>query len=1128
MKKGFFLVFLLSIINLNAQISKDKLFIKSFKIKNDTIKIDSVSISSFDFKVFQNDSLINPSKYKINFSKAQLIFNDVNQNKSDSIKIQYKPYPKFLTKKYQRFDKKLIVTNNTSENLYSLTTNEFKKTNTPFEGLNAVGNITRGLTIGNNQNGVVNSTLDLQITGKISDKITLKGSIIDTNIPIQENGNTYKLNEFDRVFIELFSKSWKITAGDIYLNNSETKYLNFNKKVSGLAVNATIKNKHSEINLETSGAVVRGKYKKVQFVGVEGNQGPYKLNDLNNNKYILILSGTEKIYVNGRLLKRGINNDYTIDYNNAELTFNTTFPITANMRITAEFQFNDSVFTRFITYNNIHYKSKKLAVSGYFYNENDAKNQPLEQDLTDAQKQILANAGNDLTKMVSPSAYIDTYSENKILYKKTLLGTSEIFEYSTNANDVLYHVSFSFVGENLGSYKLKEVIAIGKVFEYVGENLGDYNPIIQLTAPNKLQVAVFKTNYQPSTKTSINAETAFSVNDANLFSKIDDENNNGFATQFNWKQVLFSKKWELKSSLSLDYINANFKSVERVQNIEFNRDWNINTLTGNQQLITTELQLFNKKNSNIHYEFENLTLGGGFTGNKHHIFGNIIHSNLSINFDGSVLDNTSEIRKGTFSRYHIATTYNLGKGWIGTRFNGENNEQTSVLTQLKENISHKFNAYEGYFGIGDSTKTFTKIGVKFRTTDSIQNNKFTRANTSKTYYLNSDLIKSKKARLTTFINYRTVKNTNFKDEESLNSRLIYQQQLFHQFLNFSTVYQTLSGTLPQQDYSYIKTEPGQGYYTWIDYNNNGIKELNEFEIAQFPDQAEYLRIILPSINYIATHQNKFTQTIGINAQQWSNKKGVKKVLSHFNNQTYILVDNKQLKQPKKFNLNPFDINNPNLLALNYHFTNTIYFKKGKKHFTTSYSYQKSKNVSTTTIDNLTNNLQIQQLTFEHQIGKFWLFNINGNQSKNKTNSLNYSNRNFDLKNYSIAPKLSYYYNSNTYFSVFYELKNKENLIEGFEELKSHKLGLEFNNSNNSRNSLKITLNLFNNKFKGNTNSPVGYQMLEGLQAGKNYTWSFLFHRKINSFLHLNFNYLGRKSETSKTIHTGSVQLKAVF
>ena len=156
------------------------------------------------------------------------------------------------------------------------------------------------------------------------------------------------------------------------------------------------------------------------------------------------------------------------------------------MRISAEYQYTDRVYTRFITYNNIDYKSEKLTVSGYFYNENDLKNQPLEQDLSNEQKQLLSEAGNNPNLMVTPSAYLDTFSEDKILYKKSVFGTTEIFEYSTNENDELFNVAFTYVGENLGSYVLKEVIALGKIYEYIGENLGNYNPVIQLIAPNKL------------------------------------------------------------------------------------------------------------------------------------------------------------------------------------------------------------------------------------------------------------------------------------------------------------------------------------------------------------------------------------------------------------------------------------------------------------------------------------------------------------------------------------------------------------------------------------------------------------------------------------------------------------------
>ena len=1129
MKKGFFLLFLLISSIANAQFQSKNLHKKSFIVKNDTVNIDSVSITPFNFKVFSNStSEIDSTKYTVDFPKSLLIFNSNNTKKYNEVVIQYTSYPAFLTKKYFDFDEKRIVPNTSTEGpLYSLTTNEQKIPFKPFDGLKTTGDVTRGLTVGNNQNGVVNSSLDLQIAGKLSDKVTLKASIIDTNLPIQENGNTYKINEFDRVFMELFSENWNINAGDIYLNNQETSFLRFNKKVSGLRVQAKIKNENSEINLQASGAIVRGKYNRIQIIGQEGNQGPYFLSDF-NNKYILILSGTEQIYVNGQLLKRGESNDYTIDYNTAEVTFTTTFPITGNMRITAEYQYNDRVYNRFTTYNNVTYKSDKLSVSGYFYNENDLKNQSLEQDLSNEQKQQLSNAGNDSNKMVSPSAYIDAYSEDKILYKKVNFGTVEIFEYSTNENDELYNVSFSYVGENLGNYILKDVIALGKIYEYAGENLGNYNPLIQLVAPNKLQIAVFKASYNPSSKTTINTETAFSVFDQNLFSSIDDSKNDGLASKFSWDQLIFQKKWQLKSNVKFDYINDRFKSVERVQNIEFNRDWNIENTIGNQKLLSSSLAFSNQKNNAINYLFEKLEFSDSFKGNRHHIFGDINYKNFLLNFNGSVLNNENIMDKGTFSRYTINTKYNLSKSWYGVLFKGEHNNRVEIESKLPLNLSHKFNEYEAFLGIGDSTNVFTQFGASFRSTDSIQNNHFERVNNSKTFYLKSTLVNTNNSQLNTYINYRTVENKNFKNEESLNSKITYKQQLFKQFLNLSTVYQNQSGTLPQQDYSYIKTEPGQGFYTWIDYNNNDIKELNEFEIAQFTDQATYLRIILPTVNYIATHQNKFSQSVSINPQQWNSKNGLKKIISQFYNNTYIMVDSKQKIDGNTFNLNPFNTSSNNLLALNYNLNNSLFFNKGRKKYSTTYSYIQSKNKNTTTIDNLENDLELHKVQFEHKIGSFWQFNFTLSNSLNNTNSLNFNNRNYKLKNNSILPKISYYYNSNTYFSIFYEAENKKNRIGDLEALDLQKIGFEINYASHNKNLLKADLNLFNNNFKGNSNSPIAYQMLEGLQPGKNYTWSLLFYRKINSFLNLNINYLGRKSKNSKTIHTGTIQLKALF
>jgi len=1130
MKKQLLIILLLISASVSAQIQSKNQHLKSFLVNNDTVKIDSVSISPFNFKVFSNSSAeIDSTKYTIDFSKSLLVFHAENDEKYKVVTVQFTSYPGFLTKTYFKFDKKLIVPNTTNHTqLYSLTTNQKKIPFKPFEGLDAVGNFTRGITVGNNQNAVVNSNLDLQIGGKLSDKVTLKASIIDTNLPVQENGDTYKLNEFDRVFIELFSDHWSINAGDIYLKNTETEYLKFNKKVSGLGVNATIKNEDSELKIQTSGAIVKGKYKKIQFNGKEGNQGPYKLSDLNSNSYILILVGTEQIYMNGIPLKRGEENDYEIDYNNAEITFSTTFPVNSTMRFTAEYQYADNVYTRFITYNNIDYTTNKLAVSGYFYNENDLKNQPLEQDLSNEQKLLLAAAGNDTSSMFSPSALLETFSEDKILYKKILIGTTEVFEHSTNENDELYHVTYTYVGQNLGNYNLKEVIAIGKIFEYVGENLGNYNPVIQLVAPNKLQITVFKATYKPTPKTTIATETAFSNNDENLFSLLDNSTNNGLATKLVWNQVIFENNWKLKSNLKYDFIHQNFKSIERIRNVEFDRDWNVVAIQGNQKLISANLELSNKKNNLVNYEFENLTFGDNYKASKQQLNGKLTHERLFLNFNSSVLTNKSSLENGLFLRYYVNTKYQLNKSWFGFLTNVEKNERTAISTNIFNNLSHKLNEYEASFGFGDSTKVYTQIGLNFGTTDSIQNNKLERVNSWKTYYVKSRFIQTNSASLNTYVNYRTVANTNFKDEESLNSKLVYTQQLFNQFLTLNTVYQTLSGTLPQQDYTYLKTEPGQGFYTWNDYNENSIKELNEFEISQFSDEATYLRIILPTVNYIATHQNKLTQTIVLNPQQWNAKNGFKKLLSHFYNSTFILIDRKQKKLGNSFNLNPFSSNSSSILGLNYNFNNTIYFNKGKQLYSTSYNFINSKNKSTTTIDVLENNLQLHQFQFEHKLGAFWVLNIIGNTSKDKVESLNYLDRNYELNSITFFPKLSYYSSKNNFFSIFYEHKNKKNSNGNMEKLKLDKFGAELNNTTLKNYSLKADFNIFNNSFSGNPYSPVAYQMLEGFQPGKNFTWGVTIQRKINSFLNLNLNYLGRKSETSKTIHTGTIQLKALF
>ncbi len=140
----------------------------------------------------------------------------------------------------------------------------------------------------------------------------------------------------------------------------------------------------------------------------------------------------------------------------------------------------------------------------------------------------------------------------------------------------------------------------------------------------------------------------------------------------------------------------------------------------------------------------------------------------------------------------------------------------------------------------------------------------------------------------------------------------------------------------------------------------------------------------------------------------------------------------------------------------------------------------------------------------------------------------YANRNYFLNNYEVNPKVSFLYKKNARLEAFYSYKNKENQIIHFETLRMHVLGVNFQYSNRQKFSINANFNWISNDFEGNQNTPVAYQMLEGLQPGNNMTWLLSFQKRLTSFLDLNINYFGRNSENSKTIHTGTVQLRASF
>jgi len=1134
LKKLLFLFLIGFVSGLSAQEVKTPYKNRKITASKDTIQIDSVSISSSFFKLqdkLGND--IDTTYYKVDFQKSILVFKN-NYTSEDTLTLRYFSYPEYLTKKYSIYDDSRVVSNEAGKgNLYKVSRDPIS-TFKPFDGLNTSGSITRGITIGNNQNSVVNSNLDLQITGKISDKVSLRASIQDSNIPLQEGGYSQKLDEFDQIFIELFSDKWNIRAGDLFLENRQSRFLNFNKKVQGLSANFTFGTPEKKTNVFASAALVRGQYARSSFTGQEGNQGPYKLQGPNGELYILVISGSERVFVNGILLTRGENNDYTIDYNAGEIIFTSLFPITSEMRINVEYQYSDRNYTRFVTYAGATHEQEKWSIGGFLYSENDVKNQPLQQNLSPEQVNVLKEAGDNSSQMTAPSAYVDSYSENKILYKKVIIGGVEVFEFSNNPEDELYNVRFSLVGNNQGNYRISNTAAVGRIYEYVppvnGIPQGNFEPIIRLVAPTKIQIATVLGKYKPSEKTLVDFEIGVSNNDLNLFSSKDDGDNQGLAGKIYAKQRLFSKKWLVDAFVNYQFVQKEFKTIERLFTIEFDRDWNLTNPLGNQSLLISGVNFTLPNKGSARYQLEKLDFSESFSGTRHVVDGSFRFKNFTIQNNGSILKSDSDYSESKFIRNQTQARYHFGKNWVGGTFRLEDNEEKIKETNQFSALSQRFNEFGLFTGRGDSTKVYVELGYLQRSNDSLVNGFVRKVNTSNSYYLKSRLMKTEKSDLSLFVNYRNLKfeDPTRKNEPSLNSRLLYNDRYFNQLVQVTTTYETTSGTIPQQEFTYLKVEPGQGVYTWIDYNGNGIQELEEFEIAKFSDQAEYVRIFLPNQIFIKTHQNKFSQSVILNANQWQNEKGLKKFLSYFYNQTSFLIDRKIVRDSDNFDLNPFSTSDKDLLGLNSSFRNSFFYNRGKQDHSVTYTYLRNRAKTLLSVGSQENNNRSHQLQYAHLIHKSWLLGFLGKTIESELFSENYSSKNFELKGYQLAPKISYLFSRNASWDLFYEYQDKENKINDMEKLQQHRFGTSFTYASEKKFTMNGEFSLYQNDFTGDALSPVAYQMLEGLQAGQNMTWRLLLQKNLTQFLDININYEGRKSEESKAIHTGSVQLRAYF
>jgi hypothetical protein len=579
-------LFIILIFNSNTQ-AQTKYAYNPWVI--DTLYIASDSLNKIQLP--PNHRLLAGS-LRINFKKqllspeAEYRFDNSHNNiqffqhlgQGDTLHLHYQIQPVLLKKTYSLFAIDSISTSEVKDDTFEVVTRSFQNPFRDFGGnLKRSGSIVRGINIGSNKDLTLNSGLNLQLSGQLSDDIEIVAALTDEATPIQPEGNTQSLREVDKVFIEFKSPWLSGVLGDFNLKFEESAFAAISRKLQGISLNGS----YSGLSLGGTVASTRGFFNFISFLGQEGNQGPYQLLGKNGEREIIVLAGTERVWINGERMVRGENNDYIIEYGNGQITFSNKRLISSESRIEVDFEYYPAIqkYTRTVygARSESVIISDQLEVRAKYYHEEDDPQHVLEEEgLSAEEESILGLAGDDpLAAFVDGAVNVDSGAGSYIFISDTVINNQTVSFYKyIGPNRGNYRISFSFVGQGMGDYVRDRL----SVYRWVGKNKGNYLPVRLLALPVRQQLADVQINYNPTERLKIRSEIASSWLDKNLLSTLNDHDNRGIAAQIN--TVLEPTNIFLgKLSLNLNgrYIDDRFSRVDRINRPDFNRYWNIST-----------------------------------------------------------------------------------------------------------------------------------------------------------------------------------------------------------------------------------------------------------------------------------------------------------------------------------------------------------------------------------------------------------------------------------------------------------------------------------------------------------------------------------------------------------------------
>ncbi|OWY19960.1 hypothetical protein C7N43_24725 [Sphingobacteriales bacterium UPWRP_1] len=1137
---------------------------KTIKVQPITTVFDTLSVAPGTVYInsASGNQGIPPDTYVVNHAQAAITW--VAVPAADSVTVTYRVLPVLLGKTFQNKDTLAVIP--LAEQPAGYLEYQIRNRQTTPDifnmgGLDYSGSFGRGITIGSNQDATVNSNFNLQMNGKLPGGIDITAALMDNNVPFQPEGNTQQIQEFDRIYIQLQKNRHKLLLGDYDLRSTAANsyFMQYSRRLQGISAASGMDfgKKGTGFTASAAGAVARGNFQRMVINGIEGNQGPYRLTGANGETFIIVLSASERVFIDGKLLTRGADNDYIIDYNTAEITFTPQQIINKDKRITLEFQYTNQTYLRSLLQASGSATAGKTAYRIQFFSEQDAKNQLLtDPTLPDNYVEILKNAGNNVDNAILPGWNNTGFLPDRTMYRltDTLVNGmvyDSVFVYSANPQLAVYAVNFSFAGTGKGNYVLSDGNINGRVFEWIapdsltGAPKGNYAPVTKIITPKKRQMLIAAADFMPGKQQKISMEVALSNNDVNTFSDIGNRQNRGIAARTGYSNsfnLSNNGNLQLVTTANYEFVQQQFAFIEPYREVEFARNWGTATTAqpANEHLANAAAQLKIGKNSDVRYQLGVFVRAGNrYKGAMHTV--NARHrskNGWNAVFNLSYLQaNTAETGNSRFLRPNAELSKTVGKKkWqLGIKAEQEQNRLTLADT-LTAN-SFYYNQTELFVKTPDSTANRLSFSfIKRWDYAPAQDGKFTLANSGNTLNFNGGLTKNPNRQLTCNLTYRNLQVADTAKIKAIATETIlgevnYMESVGKGWLRSTTQYQIGAGQRQQTEYFYERVNSGAGNFVWYD-DGDGIEEVEEFQPATENNlvDALYIRILLPTGEYRQTNIVQFTQALLLTPKAvWFNKTGFKKTVSLFSTQSSVSVRREAGQRNWRAYLPFGNTANTEVLAESTTIQNALLLNRNSPKWEV--------NVQQVYLVNgnfLISGTDRRQKSEWKPALRFGLSNklsarLSGSRGKLSGNSTAFTTQNYQIKYWNLEPAADLTLNKKFRLTGSFTYKySADYQTEPILPAKQQKLTLDTQFGSAVKSNVNVRVSYVQIAYKGAVNTPAAYNLLDGLQPGGNYLWSLNFNTRLANNMQLNFGYDGRKTAQNRMNHTGRVTVQAIF